>query len=1516
MPPSISDLTETLGVVPFLHLIPKQDLAPLLSFSRIDPGGIKYDRFVADASMAMAGDVLRALSDGSIEASQLIDQFVAKFNSFESLEQNSLKFRKPVISSQSDRTVALDHLPPLFRDIYDAQSPVDDLSLVNFEADIDMSTILNDHLALLSSYSDFEDPAASRHVAHYKQKFDEEKNRILRKRQRRPSPSGNLPTSTRKKVHIDNGMDESIVTSVYRIINSLLLIDNESPRKVPTLQGALLSTLSAPNLYSALSRLSSSSRLTEVNSIYLRYIATISVNTLNSHQKDAHNLDLPSFELLITTLKILFLIINVNSNDRQLQLDTYVESAVKMLTMFIHGFISHQNETQIPSNATNLIQHISDCTRSLVYYLENNKADELTLTKIEYMSIEAVFAEVKGDFFDDLRNVMTQLLVQLFKFYPSQRRFIVNEMLTNFKRLSSRKGSSHRMRSPHGGNVLFFSVFLIRLVQSFDAKSMSRGISSFENLEKSKNPHSATNLKRQSLLRDAASILEESKDLAGQISNFFADSLVKADNPYRLLFQTFLDDILTLLSSSEWPGAELIAQSLLITFSHHLETNKFQGFIEPYALEVVGKIGIEILKIKHRCDSRLSTSTLHSTRHLTNLGSQLSSALAQAQNDNAQTFHFTVLKILKIYENVLNDISSGDQEHIFAINPENNMSSKTPEAAVKIHFLIDDLLLLLNRESPFVIAKNTAPTGENAYLALLLHDLEPLFDNFIGLLVSYLESSKAKPMAKAIKLLSPMIELDPNILLALRISKSISRTMAGNSPLVKEAIIDILGKYVSTNPELVTRYYKDISERSDDDSVSVRKRVIKLMRDMYALQEDESIRTFISKKLLRRIDDEEDSIAGLAKASLKELWFGGNGSDNTSQKEICKIIIEIVNPPGMISKVLADYLTIVISDPGIKQSLQEIVSCAFGICLDNVETDPKYVGKALALVSLLANCDSKLISFEDLVFLQPYLIAEEIQYAEICWYSLRILRSFLNDSRSFRKDYILQMRDNLLSRLTKFDVRELHEAVPIIDTLSHKLIDSSKWVNALIGTIVFIKPMTGLPKMSISDLAKCRKLLHLLGCFGSYCSFEKSRSVVLSRNIGLKENETIISLISKYLLAFCNQKYEQSVRKVAFKNLLCVSAYHPRLLMSESILLVIDNELDNGPHDIKLTIVEGLSKFLAKEDGDASNRDGSRLKSSHSLKLNVDVFHGKSISSLNDGVCASIIQRYIDKILNLCLLDHSAFSPVLFLQLVVKLGFANPKMCISTIIALEASSNNAIKKIATCLHMEIFERHESLADRNYTEAIRLAVEYSKKVNGQSFLRELLFLRTVYRVISKQYLSKKKFTLSLAKLFLLSLSLKSLEECIKQRDVIVFLAINILVLPFSSLEEVCLLLFHLDRTITRDGFDLAEKITKTMGSNSGSGMSMDNLTPLFVNSQSVLALVYLRRLLATSYSITPSVMEEFRPSRGDLELRQPPRAITMIDFPLEELEMSNKLTQPGSFGRVFTKLVQMVNNFST
>lgn len=93
------------------------------------------------------------------------------------------------------------------------------------------------------------------------------------------------------------------------------------------------------------------------------------------------------------------------------------------------------------------------------------------------------------------------------------------------------------------------------------------------------------------------------------------------------------------------------------------------------------------------------------------------------------------------------------------------------------------------------------------------------------------------------------------------------------STLAREAAVDLIGRFVLSRPELTLQYYDMITERIlvsvtlviklmiitalQDSGVSVRKRVIKILRDICVMQPDFPKINDICVKIIRRVSDEE-----------------------------------------------------------------------------------------------------------------------------------------------------------------------------------------------------------------------------------------------------------------------------------------------------------------------------------------------------------------------------------------------------------------------------------------------------------------------------------------------------------------------------------------------------------------------------------------------------------------------------------------------------------------------------------
>lgn len=84
--------------------------------------------------------------------------------------------------------------------------------------------------------------------------------------------------------------------------------------------------------------------------------------------------------------------------------------------------------------------------------------------------------------------------------------------------------------------------------------------------------------------------------------------------------------------------------------------------------------------------------------------------------------------------------------------------------------------------------------------------------------------------AKAMKCLTQIVESDPVVLARTDMQLGVHHSFLDQSTAVREAAVDLVGKFVLSRPELIDKYYNMLSARILDTGVSVRKRVIKVRK--------------------------------------------------------------------------------------------------------------------------------------------------------------------------------------------------------------------------------------------------------------------------------------------------------------------------------------------------------------------------------------------------------------------------------------------------------------------------------------------------------------------------------------------------------------------------------------------------------------------------------------------------------------------------------------------------------------
>ncbi|CAG8706627.1 1122_t:CDS:10, partial [Cetraspora pellucida] len=171
-------------------------------------------------------------------------------------------------------------------------------------------------------------------------------------------------------------------------------------------------------------------------------------------------------------------------------------------------------------------------------------------------------------------------------------------------------------------------------------------------------------------------------------------------------------------------------------------------------------------------------------------------------------------------------------------------------------------------------------------LTELLATRQALYQNFDTILSRILISLDTGVVAfrtKALRALGQVVVCDPGILSQVNVRQTIAQRFSDNSPAVRDAAIELVGRYLAQKPEITEQYYKVISDRVLDTGLNVRKRVIKLLRDIYLKSSDQEMKIDIGCKILIRINDDDDHVKDLALKTIQELWF----SPFKYQKNFC-----------------------------------------------------------------------------------------------------------------------------------------------------------------------------------------------------------------------------------------------------------------------------------------------------------------------------------------------------------------------------------------------------------------------------------------------------------------------------------------------------------------------------------------------------------------------------------------------------------------------------------------------------
>ena len=790
----------------------------------------------------------------------------------------------------------------------------------------------------------------------------------------------------------------------------------------------------------------------------------------------------------------------------------------------------------------------------------------------------------------------------------------------------------------------------------------------------------------------------------------------------------------------------------------------------------------------------------------------------------------------------------------------------------------EDVIMADEREE----IKPSRDSVPKVYIRIVLQQLRSiLLSNYATFIQTLLSSLKAKIRSKAIKALPILIDTFPGILSSSEMQKALALRLEDPASVVRDAMNEFIGKYMQSHPEESEKLIAPLLKAMDDPRTTVRKKSMRSCLNVYP-QLNEHYKLVISVKYFERLLDEADSIRGEAKECLLKCFFTQGEEDFNGLSKWIKIVhrknsdflrsffVESVFSNPKLNEVVLNYVEKALGtvsyekeevereqeneNENEKEKTDRIGDDGAGSTAgagtgNSTKSGAIEEADSLLLLAAFVVLKPTLITQAMLEHLKPYIFEHAGSRTEAYCYALQVLKIGTHTLRAFKPNFVEEITNFLLRKMPMFIKRELDNVVPTLNVLTKYSHTEYKIVNIVITTMKMIRK-----EFESTDAMKVNTLLQLLSYLGKYCELQSLDPQF--REMGfIKPNESIITLIVRYIMTFTGQRVTLPIRRVAYPSMMICLASYPLYLQNESIskifeaALVLEQDLE-----LKKRMVGEFITFL-DENGRGENEQNPKQNNAQAREVEISTFRVQA--NLRHRACLYLAQKFFKTIAQLCLLDDGIMDlkPLQFVRLALNLGVANPIACLSVLIALHGSPIPQVQNTAN----EVLTNYGKLVDGQFLEGIKQAFQYK-------LLAPRMF-KLIYKVVEDSKQMRNKFIKSLTKMLVVRQRHRaSFEDEIK---LLVFVVERITPMHFKTIEEVFIIMEHLQGLLQSQASDFIFEM--------GQQVNIDK-NYAYYWALSIVLLNDFYKYLAHSYNIKDEDVEAFSTRCLETDLNQTPRLV--------------------------------------
>ncbi|KAG5437155.1 hypothetical protein PCANB_001131 [Pneumocystis canis] len=1125
------------------------------------------------------------------------------------------------------------------------------------------------------------------------------------------------------------------------------------------------------------------------------------------------------------------------------------------------------------------------------------------ITRLEFFSIPALFIEnlvsTKDQLFnyqgvEALKVASMNIIQQIYIKYPDQRMFILDEILVSLVKLPVNKQQARRYKLVDGRSIQLISALIMKLVQSCAEKDIN---SMEKDIEDTLSSGSNASELLEIVFDTSSQYMDSVTTIANHVISFLLSSAMKISKTnqfsYKILLDIFIEDLLLVLPLPSWPSSELLLRLIITKLLNYMDNDKEYSQIKGISLDFLGNIASKIRLFSLNSIQFANTLSNNDVFHHFSSILQIGNFSFEKLEDLKNVFqlHLLILGFFKFQSSEESKdhnmiqyswlrwiyfIRSLKQKH----NSQNNLTISDDYCSeiLKLVYLVD---ISKNKISERDFLSDEI--SQLYLLSLFIYPLYQLFDPILSRILRSLDNNQVSIRAKALRSLGLIVNNDPSVLSNVGVRQHVAVRIADISSQVRDIAIDLVGKYAISQREIGQQYYSVFSERIADTGLGVRKRVIKFLRDFYAISDNQEIQADIGRKLIQRLCDEEDSVKDLSEKAIEEIWFSApenlTEENVTSMKfkktQMLKISIlqnaveSLRDEDRFLFKIFLQKVSKSKNVDSMNFVLTSFITLMFDMLLEyNQNQDMKMLERCFNTIIIFSEACPKLFSSDQLINIQPYLNGLSFsQEHAIFFYVVIIYRNVLPHIPSMSKIFLNDVQKIFLSQLTKLPAKILNEVVPCLSIIANLLGNYERVGKIMSSCIKAIEPYKLMiqDKKPINDDKKLILLLLLLGLFGRHCDLD-NHSPDLNIFLNLETDTLIIKFLIDTISVFfsLSSNIHISVQKVALHSVGIICISYPSFFLCNQNLKIMSEVLEGTSIELQSILLSIFYDFLSIEEKEYRCLSGKNNQLTRDETIDTNVLTENVKKNKNEGVSISLMQRYLPQILEISMNEDTTLSitAIKILEIITTHGIANPRTCLPVIVALQTSLNKSVRDIAIKIHKGMHEKHESLIEGCYIDGVKMAFQYQTRL--KSFYSDdncdyslLIFM---YNIIKQNRQTRKRFLIALTKL--LDIDISQIDSYNNENVFFSkFLVQNLASFEYNSIEEVQYIVYTANRILSTTGMSLYHQIeTKEFE------FQNYNIVKIGIISAQILALVLLKKYLKENYGLTEQKCRSFDPNK--------------------------------------------------